>query len=536
MFKSKQHYIIHGALVLQLFSVLCGQTVPVPLDHPVNEFLMRMIDRQKIRELNMGTRPFTIEQVQNALLFLKRDNVAKHTLEVELLQRFLQEFGVLNIPQGLHALWQNKHRTELIHKVYRPFNNHEPEMRLLSFHDDQLLLWADWEEKISADFIDSHSRSFYSDRVTIAGAFDGRLSLYSLYNLYRMEYQKDEPLPDEYKQGFVLWEKNTDWLVWDMTEASVFLENQFMNLEISKVPVYWGFSKKHSPSLSAHVQPYTFFRFSKTYKNLRVQSLLGSLKAFAQHSSKSNKNIAAHRFEMDLFPDLTIAFNEMVVYANRDFEPGYFLPVNLFWSEEHSLGNKDNVLMSLDAYWSIKPGLSVYGTFFWDELSWFDIFKPWWGNKFIFQSGAHWVPFENPRLPDFRIEFTAARPWVYTHKDSLLNFTSAELGLGFPPGPNTQLLYLEMNMWPNYHSFLSLNFSLLRKGSGMGSSVNDNYALRDKDLDYKTSMLMGTISSQEILGMSYQNRITPIMGLNAAMNYTFKENEIDGRIGISLNF
>ena len=54
-----------------------------------------------------------------------------------------------------------------------------------------------------------------------------------------------------------------------------------------------------------------------------------------------------------------------------------------------------------------------------DEVTWSKIFKPWWGNKFIFQSGLHFVPSSNPSIPDIRIEYTLSRPWIYSHKDSI---------------------------------------------------------------------------------------------------------------------
>jgi hypothetical protein len=309
-----------------------------------------------------------------------------------------------------------------------------------------------------------------------------------------------------------------------------------MNAEISKIPIYWGFSKQHSPILSSNVQSFAFFRASKTFKKIRAQSIMGSLTPFSNGETSINKYIAAHRFEFDLNQDLTFSFSEMVLYANRDVELGYLLPINLFWSEEHSLGNLDNVLMSFDALWRVRPRLSLYGTFFWDELAWFQLFNPWWGNKFVFQTGLYWIPFTDPRLPDFRIEFSASRPWVYTHQDSLLNYTSAEHGLGFPMGPNSQLLYVEMNMWPSSKMFLSLNMSYLKKGTDLGSSVNDNYTWRDTDLDENTPMLLGKINESILVGVDLNYRLTQLIYINGKCNYNVDSEILMGRVGITVNY
>jgi hypothetical protein len=186
--------------------------------------------------------------------------------------------------------------------------------------------------------------------------------------------------------------------------------------------------------------------------------------------------------------------------------------------------------------WNAKPGLSIYGTFFWDELSWFKLLSPWWGNKFIFQSGFHWVPFTNPQFPDFRIEFTASRPWVYTHNDSLLNYTSAKHGLGFPLGPNSQLIFMEMNMWPSYKSQLSFNMHYIKKGDGEGSNSNDNYTFDDPILDEETKMLMGKVNSSLNIGIRFNYRITATITIEGNSSYDTNDEVFSGRFGLWLNY
>ena len=529
---------LRAAVMLTFIGILNGQTVPIPMDHPINDFILRLYTQQKIQGVHSGTRPFTVGQVINALNEISTSDYTISNQEIILLERFKKEFGVHEIEYGIHGPWQSGNLSTSIQNVVNVYDVDFPESRFVTYHDENLILWSDWEEYFSIDFQDSISRSFFIDRVTIAGKFDNNLSFYSRYTLYRIGHKDNYPYPDEYKQGYALIEENTDWLVWDVSEASLRWDNSILNIELSKIPAYWGFSKNHSPILSSNVQPFSFFRASKSYKRIRVQSLLGTLVPFGENpvGIKNEKHIAAHRFEFDLTSKLIISFNEMIIYANRELELGYLLPVNLFWSEEHGLGNRDNVLMSFDAYWKAKPGLSIYGTFFWDELSWFKLFKPWWGNKFIFQSGFHWVPFSNPQLPDFRLEFTASRPWVYTHNDTLLTFTSSEIGLGFPLGPNSQLLYMEMNSWPTYKTHLSMNISLLLKGSGIGSDPNDNYNLRDKSLDDSTPMLLGKVKENLIYEMNFHHRLTELFSITGNCSYNNDEEIFEGRLGLLMNY
>ena len=537
MLKQYKRICIRIASYVLILDVLTGQNIPVPMNHPINDFILRLYTQNIIHEIHPGMRPFSVDQINQVLDEVSSTDQQLSTREKSLVLRFKKEFAVNEIKQGLKGPWQSKHISTAVHTIFKPFDTNDTETRFLSYHDDDLLMWTDWEEFFAMDFQDTLSRSSFTDRVTISGKFDNNLSFYSRYTLYRVSQTENLPLPDEYKQGYVLEEDNTDWLVWDVSEASIRFDNSIINAEISKIPIYWGFSKKHSPILSTHVQSFSFIRFSKEYKRIRAQSFLGSLVPYGDNRKGiiEEKHIAAHRFEFDLTPSLTVSFNEMVIYARQNIELGYLLPVNLLWSEEHGLGNRDNVLMSFDAQWSVKPGLSLYGTFFWDELSWFKLFSPWWGNKFIFQSGFHWVPFSNPQLPDFRVEFTASRPWVYTHQDSLLNYTSAAHGLGFPIGPNAQMFYLEMNMWPTFKTFLSLNVSYLKKGTEMGSDPNDNYSLRNEELDDKTPMLMGEINERLDVGLNIEFRMTELLYIKADISYN-DETLLSGQWGLLVNF
>jgi hypothetical protein len=148
----------------------------------------------------------------------------------------------------------------------------------------------------------------------------------------------------------------------------------------------------------------------------------------------------------------------------------------------------------------------------------------------------HWVPFSNPQLPDFRIEWTASRPWVYTHNDSLLTFTSSEIGLGFPLGPNAQMLFVEMNMWHHYKTHISADLTYIKQGSGLGSDPNDNYNLRDKSLDDSTSMLLGKVKENLIYGMNFHHRFTELFSITGNCSFNNNEEIFEGRLGLLMNY
>ncbi len=514
-----------------------SQEVPVDLNHPVNQYILRYHTRGSVTSIHPGLRPFTLSQIIKAL-----DEISNLDMDIDersILQVYLKEFDIRTLRAGISGPWQSAQLKNALESALLLYEPDREELRFLSYKDEGLVVWVGWNETFSIDIEDTIQRSFQKDQVTFSGQFYDNLSFYSRYSLYRVGHQDGYPIPNEFKQGFILYEdKNLNWLVWDHSAASLKWINNILDLELSKIPIYWGVSMQDSPILSANVEPFTFFRASKHYKRIRTQSLIGSLVPYKDSwkSTIEEKHIAAHRFEFDALQNLTLAFSEMVIYSRRTIELGYLLPVNLFWSEEHGLGDQDNVLMSVDVFWNVRPGLFVYGTFFWDELNWFELFNPWWGNKFIFQPGFYWVPFTNPKLPDFRVEWTISRPWVYTHKDSLLTYTSATHSLGFPIGPNAQLVRVEMNMWPMNTFFLSMYISSLTQGSGPGSDPNDDYSVRDRALDNKTSTLMGDIMTELIVGAKLHYRVTELFGLTGNISFASEQEKFTGRFGLFMNY
>ena len=192
--------------------------------------------------------------------------------------------------------------------------------------------------------------------------------------------------------------------------------------------------------------------------------------------------------------------------------------------------------MAVDYSWRIKPGTIVYQTLLWDELNWAKLFKPWWGNKYIFQSGVHWIPFSNPKYPDFRVESTVSRPWVYTHDDSLANYTSGDIGLGFPNGPNSQLLYVESNWWPSPQSLWTISCLHLVKSSGPGSNPTNNYDNRDRSLDDNTPFLLGKTTTSKQIELHGSYRLSYMLKGFANIIYHDQKKQVTCQIGFILNW
>ena len=232
-------------IVFLLSGSLIGQNTPINLDHPVNDFIFRYHTKGNVKTIHPGLRPFSVDQVIKALEEISNVNLS--ISEREMLRYFKKEFDVKKLSDGMKGPWQRNQLKYATKAVFSDYNLDNNEIRFLSYKDKELTFWTDWEEWFSVDIQDTIQRLFYNDRVTISGQFNNNLSFFSRYSLYRVEHKDSFPIPKEFKQGYILLEENTDWLVWDVSEASLRFDHSIMNAEISKIPIYWGYSKRHSP-------------------------------------------------------------------------------------------------------------------------------------------------------------------------------------------------------------------------------------------------------------------------------------------------
>ena len=157
-----------------------------------------------------------------------------------------------------------------------------------------------------------------------------------------------------------------------------------------------------------------------------------------------DKWIVSNRFEFSPLNGMAVGLTGLVVYGNRTADWSYFFPINYFRATEHSLGDRDNALLSMDLELRPFDGLKLYGTLFLDELRKDKLGSDWYGNKHGFQAGLHLTdPFGIANLA-IRGEYVAIMPWVYTHKYSVNRFTHGGLPLGHWAGPNSEIIYLHV--------------------------------------------------------------------------------------------
>jgi len=116
-----------------------------------------------------------------------------------------------------------------------------------------------------------------------------------------------------------------------------------------------------------------------------------------------------------------------------------------------------------------------------------------------------------------------SRPWIYSHKDSINIFSSANLSLGYPIGPSSDLISISTNFYPSPRIFIKGSFDYYRKGAGLGSSINHSYIERDPALNNDTPLLLKPINYNRIITLIIDYRISRYIDIQCRFNSISKD-------------
>jgi hypothetical protein len=151
------------------------------------------------------------------------------------------------------------------------------------------------------------------------------------------------------------------------------------------------------------------------------------------------KYAAMHHLDVAVTKWLNIGLFEGVIFGRKDrFDFGYLNPIIFYRSIEQQNGSFDNSVVGLDAKANFDRKLQVYGQLSLDEFLLGEITKNrgYWGNKVGIQLGAKYIDAFGVSNLDFQIEHNRVRPFTYSHRDSVANYSHYNQPLAHPLGAN----------------------------------------------------------------------------------------------------
>lgn len=153
------------------------------------------------------------------------------------------------------------------------------------------------------------------------------------------------------------------------------------------------------------------------------------------------KYAAMHHLDIAFTKWLNVGLFEGVVFGRRDrFDFGYLNPIIFYRSIELQNGSFDNSVAGLDVKANLAKKIQLYGQLCLDEFLLSEITKKngWWGNKWALQLGGKYIDAFGISNLDLQLEMNRVRPYTYSHRDSVANFTHYNQPMAHPLGANFQ--------------------------------------------------------------------------------------------------
>lgn len=254
------------------------------------------------------------------------------------------------------------------------------------------------------------------------------------------------------------------------------------SIGVQRERITWGDAQHCSNILSAHnpavpmftiqLTPCKWFQFDYFHAWL-PSNVIDSTYYYTEQQTDSttqreyrpaNKFMAANMFTFMPCKYIQFSFGNSIVYAERNVQAAYFIPIAFFKSLDHLLTKgiaTENQNSQAFASITVRPTdhLRLYGSFFLDEfkLSRLKRSNPQ-KNPVSYLVGFNWSGWPVRGL-SLRGEFMRAYIATYAHSIKVLDYTSNSYLMGHYMGANSQSIFVELSYRPTRSLRLTLSYT-----------------------------------------------------------------------------
>ena len=226
------------------------------------------------------------------------------------------------------------------------------------------------------------------------------------------------------------------------------------------------------------------------------------------------KYAAMHHLSMNVTKWLNIGLFEGVIFGRKDhFDFQYLNPIIFYRHIEGTVGSPDNALAGFDFKANIAHRVQLYGQFLLDEfiLSKLKNEPSSWVNKYGIQAGIKYVDAFSVKNLDLQFEINRVRPFTYSHKDTIANYTHYNQPLAHPLGANFQEVIGILRYQPLKRLFIDARLiyfyqGLDSAGINYGSNPFLNYNTRSMETGFTVGAGNRATCFNGTLNVSYEFR------------------------------
>ncbi|MBR6118600.1 MAG: hypothetical protein IKQ11_07090 [Paludibacteraceae bacterium] len=254
------------------------------------------------------------------------------------------------------------------------------------------------------------------------------------------------------------------------------------SISVQRERIQWGDAQHCSNILSAHnpavpmltlqLTPCKWFQFDYFHAWL-VSNVVDSTYYYTEREKEgvtgreyrpANKFMAANMFTFMPCKYVQFSFGNSIVYAERNVQAAYFIPIAFYKSLDHLLTKglgSENQNSQAFASLTVRPTdhLRLYGSFFLDEFKLARL-KPSnkENNPVSYLVGFNWSGWPVKGL-SLRGEFMRSYIACYTHSINVLSYTSNSYNIGHYMGDNAQSIFVQLSYRPTRSLRLTLDYT-----------------------------------------------------------------------------
>lgn len=233
---------------------------------------------------------------------------------------------------------------------------------------------------------------------------------------------------------------------------------------------------------------YLFLKLNTNVWKFNYQNIFAELTKYYPRGSDrllTKKYMAMHHLSINVTKNVNIGVFESVMFRRENtFELQYLNPIIFYRSIEQALGSPDNAFIGFDFKVNIPKHVQIYSQFLLDEFNFkkefstpgkskiYSLFHPrkWWGNKFAAQLGIKYIDAFGVDHLDLQFEANIARPYTYSHYDTITSWTHYNQPLAHPLGANFKEIIFQVKYQPKQNLYFSSRFIYDNKGEDNDST------------------------------------------------------------------
>lgn len=287
--------------------------------------------------------------------------------------------------------------------------------------------------------------------------------------------------------------------------------SKYINFQAGKDKNFIGDGYR-SLLLSDNSNSYPFFKASVNIWKVKyfvMYSFLKDIDSDKDHFKLYNKYSTSHFLSWNLNRRINLSLFETVVWRGADssgtrgFDINYLNPVIFFRPVEFSLGSPDNVIMGGGFRLKIMRNTHIYNQFILDEFKLNEVKADsgWWGNKYGFQFGLKSYDILKVKGLFLLAEYNFARPFTWSHRNSLENYGHYLQPLAHPLGANFQegilILKYQKDRAYAFMKFIRAAYGTNQDSINVGQNIYQSYL--ENVNEYGNYLLQGNKTSISLI-------------------------------------